>query len=384
MRARLAVCGVMAAAGAAMLVAALAPGLASGSSAAESRVLRLNISDTNIEFIDPALNYDFLGWRLETMTCARLLSYPDKAGAAGNRLIPEVARGMPRISKGGRTFTFRLRSDFRFSDGSRVTPRSFVRAIERGLHPKMQSPAASFIGDIVGASAVLAGKAKTPSGVKVNGDQLTISLTKPAPDFMSRIAMPFFCAVPETFPIDPNGVREVPAAGPYYIAEFNRKVSLLLKRNPYYRGTRPQKWDEVKVAQNVGSQTSYLQVRRGEIDLDISGLPPTAHKELTDTYGVNKGRYFVLPGLIIQYIALNTERPLFKDQSMRQAVAYAIDRTHLMKLGGLNGGVPNDQILPPGIPGYRPITIYPNRPNFEKAKQLMRGRTAKAILYTGN
>ena len=68
---------------------------------------------------------------------------------------------------------------------------------------------------------------------------------------------------------------------------------------------------------------------------------------------------------------------------MRQAVAYAIDRTFMMRLAGLNGGIPNDQILPPGIPGYRPITIYPNKPDIAKAKQLMRGRTAKAVLYAG-
>ena len=37
------------------------------------------------------------------------------------------------------------------------------------------------------------------------------------------------------------------------------------------------------------------------------------------------------PGLAIQYIALNTERPLFKDKSVRQAVAYAIDRTFMMR-----------------------------------------------------
>ena len=66
----------------------------------------------------------------------------------------------------------------------------------------MQSPAASFTSDIVGAAAVIAGKATTPSGVKVNGDQLTITLTRAAPDFLSRIAMPFFCAVPENLPID--------------------------------------------------------------------------------------------------------------------------------------------------------------------------------------
>jgi ABC-type transport system substrate-binding protein len=370
----------MALAGAALL-AATAVG---GSDATEPRVLRLNISDTSIEYIDPALNYDFLGWRLSTMTCARLLSYPDKSGAAGAKLIPEVARSMPSVSRNGLTYTFRIRPGYRFSDGTTVTARSFRRAIERALSPKMQSPGASFSSDIVGASAVIAGKASTPSGVKVDGDRLSISLTRRAPDFLSRIAMPFFCAVPENLAIDGRGVKEFPSAGPYYNAEFKRNASILLRRNPYYRGPRPQRWDEVKVTQNVGIQTSYLQVRRGDVDLDISGLPPAAHAELTRSYGINKSRYFVQPGLAIQYIALNTERPLFKDQSMRQAVAHAIDRTQLMRQAGLNGGIPNDQLLPPGIPGYRPITVFANKPNLAKARQLMAGRTAKAVLYSGN
>jgi ABC-type oligopeptide transport system substrate-binding subunit len=369
---------------AAVVAAALWPALAIGGAAATPRVLRLNISDTNIEYIDPALNYDFLGWRLETMTCARLLSYPDKAGAAGARLVPEVARSMPRVSDGGLTYTFRIRPGFRFSDGSPVTAGSFRRSIERALNPKMQSPAASFVSDIRGADAVLAGKAATPSGVKVAGDRLAITLTRRAPDFLSRISMLFFCAVPESLPIDDRGVTKIPGAGPYYFAEFNKRSSILLRRNPYYGGTRPQRWDEVKVAQNVGVQTSYLQVRRGDIDLDISGLPPAAQTELTRSYGINRGRYFVLPGLTIQYIALNTDRPLFRDRSMRQAVAYAIDRIGLMRLAGLNGGIPNDQLLPPGIPGYRAVTVFPNRPNLAKARALMRGRTAKAVLYAGN
>jgi ABC-type transport system substrate-binding protein len=380
--ARLTLGFVMAAVGCALLVAALNPGPAVGAS--ESRVLRLNVSDTSVEFIDPALNYDFIGWRLESMTCARLLSYPDKAGAAGARLVPEVARSIPRVSRNGLTYTFRIRPGFRFSDGSAVTAGSFKRAIERGLSPKMQSPAASFAGDIAGADAVLAGKATTPSGVKVRGDQLSVTLQRPGPDFLSRIAMLFFCAVPQNLPIDSSGVKEIPGAGPYYFAEFKRNASILLRKNPYYRGSRPQRWDEVTVTQNVNVQTSYLQVRRGDIDLDLAGLPPASHSELTKKYGVNRGRYSVYPGLTIQYIALNTDRPLFRDVSMRQAVASAIDRTALMRLAGLNGGVPNDQLLPPGIPGYRPIVVYPNRPNLAKAKALMRGRTAKAVLYAGN
>lgn len=362
-------------------VAFAAPSAIGGGKA--QRVLNLNISATGVSYLDPALNYDFIGWRLEGATCARLLTYPDKPGAAGARLTPEVAAGFPRVSANGRTYTFRVRTDFRFSDGTPVTARSFSRAIERALSPKMQSPASSFVGDIVGAAAVQAGKATKPSGVSVVGNILVVRLSKPAPDFMSRIAMMFFCAVPEDFPIDSAGITP-PGSGPYYVASFEGKKPILLKRNTYYRGGRPQRWDQMLITQSVNTQTSYLQVRRGDVDLDLGGLPPVSHSELTRDFGINKGRYFVNPGLIIQYISLNTARPLFKDQVTRQAIAYAIDRTALMRVGGLNGGKPNDQILPPGLPGYRPITIYPNKPNIAKAKQLLAGRTGKVVLYAGN
>ena len=151
---------------------------ATASPATGERVLRLNVNSTDIRFLDPALNYDFYGWRLEAATCAMLLGYPDKRGAASARLYAEVARGFPKVTNGGRMYTFTIRPGFRFSDGTAVTAASYARAFERALSPKMQSPAASFLGDVVGASAVLAGKATTPSGVRASGNTLTVRLTK--------------------------------------------------------------------------------------------------------------------------------------------------------------------------------------------------------------
>jgi peptide/nickel transport system substrate-binding protein len=370
---------------AAVLAACVAVLVVSASAgAAQSRILRLNVSDTGIQYVDPALNYDFIGWRLESATCVRLLNYPDKRGAAAARLIPEGAAGFPTVSRDGRTYTFRIRSGLRFSDGTPVTGASFARSIERALDPKMQSPAASFFGDIVGAAAVTSGKAKRPSGLTLSGNTLRVRLTEPRADFLSRIAMPFICAVPPDLPIDPKGVNILPGAGPYYFASFEPDRQVILRRNPYYRGSRLQRWDEMRVALNVDTNQSYLQVRRGEADLDIGGLPPSAHAGLTREYGVNKGRYFVNPGTGIFYIALNTSRPFFRDQAARQAVAYAIDRTALMRAGGVHYGTPNDQLLPPGVPGYRPVKIYPDTANPAKARQLLGGRTGSVVLYSGN
>jgi ABC-type transport system substrate-binding protein len=367
--------------GTALLVASVAP----AGSDATPRILRLNMSESDITYMDPALNYDFYGWRLESATCAMLLTYPDRPGRAGARLVPEVAAGFPRVSQGGKTYTFTVRSGFRFSDGTPVTAAGFAHAINRGLNPKMQSPAASFLADVVGAGAVTSGKRQTAAGVTVAGNRLTIRLAKVAPDFLARIAMPFFCAIPADLPIDPKGVNVLPGAGPYYVAEKVPNRLIVVKKNPYYRGPRPQRWDEMRVTVNVNTQASYLQVRKGDADLDLSGLPPSAHSELTDEFGINRGRYFVYPINSIQYLALNTSRGFFRDARARRAVNFALDRPALLRTGGLNAGRANEQLLPPGIPGYRDASIYPlGRPNPERARQLLGGREASVVLYIEN
>lgn len=366
--------------------ALLVGGVAAAASARSSadRVLRLNVSDTSVQYMDPALNYDFIGWRLEWATCARLVRNPDKPGAEAAGLVPEVAVAIPRPTAGGKSYTFRLRSGFRFSDGTAVTAESFARAVERALDPKMQSPAASFLTDIVGAAAVQAGKTRRPSGLTVSGNTITFRLTEPRADFMTRIGMPFFCAVPPSLPIDPKGVNVLPGAGPYYIAVFDPDKTIILRRNPYYGGDRPQRWDEIRVALNLDTNQSYLQVRTGAADLDLAGLPGTVHGQLTKEHGINRGRYYVSAQQIIQYIALNTTRPFFRDQAARQAVGYAIDRSALMRAAGLNGGKPNDQVLAPGLPGYKELTVFPNSPNVAKAKQLLAGRKGTVVMLAGN
>jgi len=353
--------------------------------ATSERILRVNVNSTDITYLDPALNYDFYGWRLEAATCAMLLGYPDKSGPASARLYPEVAKGFPKVSGNGTTYTYTLRSGFRFSDGTPVTAASYARAIERALAPKMQSPAATFFSDIVGADKVLAGKATRPSGVTANGNTLTIRLTKVAPDFISRMAMNFMCAIPPNLPVDSSGVNTPPGAGPYYISSKEKGSQIVLRKNPYYGGTRRQNWDLIRVVVEMGEQASYLQVRKGEADIDLYSLPTASHAQLTKEFGINKSRYFVHPSNSIGYFALNTSRGFFKDPKARQAVAYAVNRPAITRLAGLNAGTPNEQILPPGIPGFRNAPVYPlDRPNVEKAKALLGGRTAKVVMYTTN
>ena len=353
--------------------------------------LRINLSE-DVDHTDPALAYYFPSWQLEYATCVKLLNYPYKAAPEGARLQPEAAESMPEVSADGKTYTFTVRNKFKFSPPSNqaVTAETFRYTIQRVLNPKMQSPGTSFITDIEGAEDFIAGKANRVSGLSVEGDRLTIRLTRPAPDFLSRISMMFFCAVPIGTPINPSGEKTPPSAGPYYIAERTPKQSILLKRNPNYTGDRPAYPDQIRYAIGLEPSQTVLQIKTGQADHAGDVLPPAQHAQLAREWGPNsenakrgKQRYFVNPMLSFNYFALNTSRPPFSDEKMRQAVSYAVDRTALARQSGAFGGKLTDQILPPGMPGYRDADVYPvDGPDIEKAKELMGGRTAKAVLYT--
>src|SRR5919201_5175785 len=152
---------------------------------------------SDFDFIDPALAYFSHSWQVEYATTCKLLNFPDKeATAGGTRIVPEVATSLPAVSRDGKTYTFTLKKTFKFADGSPVTAANFAYAFNRDLQPKMSSPATTFIEDIKGADAVLAGKASSASGIKVLSPyKLRITLTHVAPDFLARITMPFFSAI---------------------------------------------------------------------------------------------------------------------------------------------------------------------------------------------
>ena len=286
---------------------------------------------------------------------------------------------MPKVSSDGKTYTFTIRPGLKFNTGEVVTAATFAHAINRDLSPQLQSPAQSFLADVVGVQAVLSKKTKTASGVKANGNTLTIRLTKVAPDFVARIAMPFFCAVPLGHRRRRRRAR-CPGAGPYYVASRTPNRLVVVKRNPNYHGPRPHHYDLISVTANANGNQSLLQRRSGEADYDLGPLPPESVSGLAKQYGINKGQFWVHTANIVYYAALNTRR---LDLAARKAINFAIDRPALARQAGALAGEPTDQILPPTLNGFRDAKIYPlNGPDATTARKLMKGRTLKANLYT--
>ena len=323
------------------------------------------------------------------------MNWPDKEGAAGAVATPEVAAGLPVISRDGKTYTFTIKPGFRFSNGKPVTAKSFVDAFNRFANPRMQSTGVQFLDIVKGAQAVIDGKARTISGVRANGNKFVVQLTKASPDFLARLTMPFIQAIDPTLAgqIDANGINQYASCGPYYFSARTPGRSITLKRNPYYKGGRAANADTIQV--NVGNDIAVAVPERREGDvglrLEAASRRPSGRTSSTK-YGLNKkdGRVQVRPLLDVRYVAMNHSRPLFKDNpGLAKAVNWTVDRQAFSAQGGYLYGKRTGQILPPGMLGYKPQGIYPLRVTGEhdqQAKKLAEGnlRGGKAVLWSSN
>jgi peptide/nickel transport system substrate-binding protein len=368
---RLSLSLLLLAAGAALLVAvglARPAGSATTGEAADARkggTLRLG-RFADVGYVDPALAYAQDSWLLGFATCAKLFNYPDRPGAAGTRVIPEVVRVFT-VSRDGRTYTFELKRTFRFHTGARVTARSFALAFNRDANPRMRSPATSYLHEIVGADAVINGRARTILGVRVLGRyRLRIRLKRPLGDFTARLTMPFFCPILPGTPIDPRGIDNPPGSGPYYVAERIPNRRIVLRRNRFYRGGRAANVDQIVWTIGESQEACRLATEQDRIDLCVlnRGLPEAAWRRIAQQHGINRpgGRFFVNPSLQTWYFAFNHDRRAFRGRgqiALKKAINYAIDRPALARAFGYLAGRRTDQMLPPAL--GRTASIYPIR-----------------------
>jgi len=392
--------GAMTALGAAMLVAAAFAGPASSKSNQPSAsgqkkggTMNINASGTDVDYIDPSLAYGTLSWQILDSVCTKLMYYPDKPDPVGAKLAPDGAVGFPSVSKDGKTYVFTVKSGIKSNTGETLTAANYAAAINRDLNPKMQSPSVPFMtgaNGIVGAQAVADGKAASASGVVAKGQKLTIRLMQPDGSLLSKLAMNFFCPIPKGTPINADGINTFASFGPYYVASRQVGRQLITKTNPNYKGSRPHNVSTFVFTMNTNLDQSLLQVKSGQADYDAGGLPATANAGLAQQYGVHKGgafRYFVNGGLNVDYIALNTTRPAFSKVGMRKAANFAVDRPALVRVRGFLAGKRSEQVLPPGIDGYKPVGTYPLKgANYPKAKTLasQAGGCKDVTVYTGN
>jgi ABC-type transport system substrate-binding protein len=162
----------------------------------------------------------------------------------------------------------------------------------------------------------------------------------------------------------------------------------VLLRNPNYHGDRPHRLQRIEVV--VGAAHRVAQIEASTLDFAFGDVPAGQTARLERLYGAHSAtarrgrqRYFVNRTLGVDYLDLNTRRPLFATARMRRAASYAIDRRALAANGGSFSTVaaPAEMNIPPGERGFRDRHIYPFVPDVASARRLAGSGHHDAVLY---
>jgi len=326
------------------------------------------LSSANWGSADPALNYTVFGYQLESVMYDGLAGFQRAAGIAGTRLVPDLAASLPSPTDGGRTYSFKLRSGIRYSDGQPVRASDFVTVIRRQF--TVPGPANSFYTGIVGAARCASDPARCDlsAGVVANDrtGTVTFHLTAPDPEFLDKLALPFAAAVPGATPARSTGFAAPPGTGPYVLQSYEPDRQAVLVRNRYFRvwsgAAQPDGYPnviDVKIGLTPDEEVS--QIEDGYADW-MADQPPTGRmSDLSTIYGT---QLHVDPQPGLYYMALNVNLRPFNNVDARRAISYAVNREADVGLyGGPTLAVPSCQVLPPDFPGYAPYCPYTVHPS---------------------
>jgi YVTN family beta-propeller protein len=332
-------------------------------------------------FYDFAINPQFTGLAYDA-----LVGFQQSPGAAGLRLVPDLALSIPTPTDGGRVYAFRIRPGIRYSDGQLLRAGDFRRGIERLF--RVHSRGASLYRDLVGAAACRrhSRACELTRGVVTNDATGAISFhfTEPDPEFPFALTEYAFSApIPPGTPDHETGSRSVPGTGPYEIDSItDREIRFV--RNPYFRewshAAQPAGNPDTIIWRSAPTITAAVAaVEDGRADW-LFGSPPLAQFRRLELQ--NPTELHINPQFAVNFLPLNTHVAPFNDLRVRQALNDAINRATLVRLfGGPKFAIPTCQAITPGIPGYRrycPYTLHPSAdgdwtgPDMARARRLVR------------
>jgi peptide/nickel transport system substrate-binding protein len=315
--------------------------------------------------LDPAYGgYDSTAILAVGLAYDGLFGWRRAAGAAGARLVPALARDVPVPTDDGRRYVVRLRPGLTFSDGTPVRATDVRASFERamlvnaapGLLPRMLKAVRG-----IERCRPTHHTCDLSRGIVADDRTGTVvfRLRRPDPELLDKLTFGLLAVVPTGTPHRLLRSRPIPGTGPYRVAEVVPHHRALLTRNPHFlpRGLarRPDGFAD-RIAIAMGAQrTQVAAAVRGTLDVEplTSTLTAAQLAGLRTRIGarLRSGAY-----AFTEYAWLNVHTAPFDDPRVRRALDLAVDRRAVVEQsGGLDAGSPTCQILPPGLPGYRPF-----------------------------
>ena len=254
---------------------------------------------------------------------------------ANNEIIYEAAESY-EVSDDELVWTFHLRENGKWSDGSAVTAADFINTIHRALDPSNgMSIYASILYPIVGAKEAHEEGASLDDVMAVAVDDYTLqfTLTAPCTYFTALLTVgPFYPSKVGLATLENSSWWKNPETslgnGAFYMTEYVEGEYYTCKKNPYYWNADAVNLDEFTVRFLYDSTALVAAYKTGEVD-QASGLPDYIAEEYEGTddlyYWTMLTSKFILPNLNVE--------PL-NDVRVREAIALALNRTEICEVVG--------------------------------------------------
>jgi peptide/nickel transport system substrate-binding protein/oligopeptide transport system substrate-binding protein len=309
-----------------------------------------------IRSLDPALVTDANSSYMINLLYSGLVKLDGK-----NNVVPDLAAAMPTISADRLTYTFKLRPNLKFSDGTPLVASDFVSSITRALSKAEGSPnALLYLGQIKGAANLNSGKTTTLAGIQApDNNTVVITLAKPISYFLETLTYPTSDVLKPTIKaaedlVGPSAQNNNVGTGPYMFSRpWRYRSEMYFKPNPYWYNASKLRIKEIDVPYVAADTTEYAEYQSGQLpvtEVPVSDIPTAQH--LPD--------FHTGPYLQIDYISPNlganaTCKPLscapFNDLHFRRALLYAIDRNTIDNVILHGTEHPLCSLVPVGITG---------------------------------
>ncbi len=256
------------------------------------------------------------------------------------------------VSPDGLTYTFHLRADARWSDGTSVTAAHFIAAYKRLLTPTTAAPKASTFFLVKNARAFASGALTDFKAVGFrtpDARTLIITLEQPNPRF------PYIVASGPWLPVRVDVIAQHGRSwtrpenfvgnGPFVLREWRADQRIVVHKNPNGHNASRVHLDEIQFIRFDSGDAEERAYRAGQIDATMS--VPSSKIAVYQTE--RPGELRRIPLIETRYLSFNTRRPPLNDPRVRQALAMAIDREKLVEKI-LQGGQPAARrMLPPAL-----------------------------------
>ena len=266
--------------------------------------------------------------------------------------VPSLAKSW-KISPDGKTYTFLLDKNAKWSDGKSVSAEDFLYSWQRILNPETAGPYAYLLYPIKNAYLYNTGKIQDPNllGIKYLADDiLRVELELPLAFFLNltswAVYFPQRKDIIEKYKDEWTEPGKIITCGPFNLDKWQHEYKLLLSRNPFYQNP-PPKLEKIKyyiVPEQSSAFSLYLNNEIDSIDsrsIPISEIETTQKMKETKIYPVLRGTY----------VGFNVNKPPFDNKYVRAAFSHAIDRKVFPKVLR-RGEIPTQTWIPPGLKEY--------------------------------